>query len=30
MENEAQVVFAILIIAAIFILWKKGEDDGNR
>ena len=30
MENEAQVVFAILIIAAIFILWKKGEDDGEK
>ena len=30
MENEVQVVFAVLIIAFIFIIWKKGEDDGNR
>lgn len=30
MESEAQVAFAVLIIAAIFILWKRGEDDGGK
>ena len=30
MDSEAQVVFAVLIIVVFFIIWKKGEDDGNR
>ena len=30
MESEAQVLVAALIIAVIYILWKKGEDDGEQ
>ena len=30
MESEVQVLVAALIIAVIYILWKKGEDDGEQ
>ena len=30
MESEAQVLVSALIIAVIYILWKKGEDDGEK
>ena len=30
MESEAQVLVAALIISVIYILWKKGEDDGEK
>ena len=30
MESEAQVLVVALIIAVIYILWKEGEDDGEK
>ena len=30
MESEAQVLVAALLIAVIYKLWKKVEDDGEK